>query len=61
MTIPKAGAETIDHDATPAIRRRVVKGLAKLRNCLRHDLRVKYVDVNLFSRKSGYSPMTSGT
>ncbi len=36
----------------------VVKGLAGLGNCLRHDLRVKYVDVSLFVLKSGYSPMT---
>jgi hypothetical protein len=36
----------------------VVKGLAKQGNCLRHDLLVKCVDVNLFASKSGYSPMT---
>ncbi len=36
----------------------VVKGLAKRGNCLRHDLRAKYVDVSLFGAKSGYSPMT---
>lgn len=36
----------------------MIKGLATQRTCLRHDLWVKYVDVNLFWRKSGYSPMT---
>lgn len=41
-------------------RRRVVKGLAKRGNRSRHGLRAKYVDVSLFARKSGYSPMTLG-
>ena len=36
----------------------MVKGLAKLWNRLRHDLRVKCVDVSLFDAKSGYSPMS---
>lgn len=36
----------------------MVKGLAKHRNRLRHDLRVKCVDASLFMTKSGYSPMT---
>lgn len=36
----------------------MVKGLAKLRNRLRHDLLVKCVDVSLFKTKSGYSPVT---
>lgn len=36
----------------------MVKGLAKLGNCLRHDREVKRVDVSLFGTKSGYSPMT---
>jgi len=30
----------------------VVKGLAKLRNRLRHDRQVKYVDVSLFKRRA---------
>lgn len=37
----------------------MVKGLARLRNCSRHDLWVKYVDVSPFvEMKGGYSPMT---
>jgi len=31
----------------------VVKGLAKQRNCLRHDLRVKCVDVGLSESEEG--------
>ena len=37
----------------------MVKGLAKQGNCLRHDPKVKCVDVSLFASKSGYSPMTA--
>lgn len=37
----------------------MVKGLAKLKNRLRHGLRAKYVDVNTFMLKVGYSPMTA--
>jgi hypothetical protein len=36
----------------------VVKGLAKHGNRLRHVLRDKCVDANLFWMKRGYSPMT---
>ena len=39
-------------------RTRVVKGLAKRGNRSRHGLRAKYVDVSLFVKKSGYSPVT---
>lgn len=37
----------------------MVKGLARRWSCLRHDRKVKCVDVSLFGVKSGYSPMTS--
>ena len=38
----------------------MIKGLAKLKkNRLRHDRLVKYVDVSLFRKKRGYSPMTT--
>jgi hypothetical protein len=57
MILSQAG-DRRDHAHFPANRGVVVKGLAKQGNCLRHDLLVKCVDVNLFASKSGYSPMT---
>ena len=40
---------TIDHHASPAVFGGVVvKGLARLGNCLRHGLRAKRVDASLF-------------
>lgn len=41
------------------LQKKVIKGLARRCRCLRHDARIKYVDVSL-GKLSGYSPMMAG-